>query len=47
MKKFILFCFTIIVVLAVVTPETKIDTATTPENNSAIDTSDIRKLTEE
>ena len=33
--------------LAVVTPETKIDTATTPENNSAIDTSDIRKLTEE
>jgi hypothetical protein len=34
-------------VLAVVTPETKIDTATFPENNSAIDTSDIRKLTEE
>ena len=33
--------------LAVVTPETKIDTATIPENNSSIDTSDIRKLTEE
>ena len=47
MKKFILFCFTIIIVLAVVTPETKIDNATITENNSAIDTSDIRKLTEE
>ena len=47
MKNFILFCFTIIIVLAVVTPETKIDTATIPENNSSIDTSDIRKLTEE
>ena len=33
--------------LAVVTPETKIDTATIPEKNSSIDTSDIRKLTEE
>ena len=29
------------------TPETKIDNATFTENNSAIDTSDIRKLTEE
>jgi hypothetical protein len=34
-------------VLAVVTPETKIDTATIPENNSAIDTSDILKLIED
>lgn len=33
--------------LAVVTPETKTNTATIPENNSAIDTSNIRKLTEE
>ena len=47
MEKFILFCFTIIIVLAVVTPETKIDNAIITENNSAIDTSDIRKLTEE
>lgn len=47
MKNLLLFCIAIIIVLAVVAPETTIDRAVDLEKKPTIDTSDIRKLTEE